>query len=153
MRDDTHHCTRVVPIRPNIVSRRERLGTQSQRAKSRLVIFPFYEWTKKHRDRLQRLRASFVDSALAAFNRKRSCRCPNHVERKPKGMKSSSRSMNSHIKSVVPPTPQAEQNGYMCEDGKDMVSQRKSGNTGSQPAGGLPTQTEIALVVISTVGA
>ena len=55
---------------------RERLGTQSKRAKSRLVAFPFFEWTKKHRDRLQRLRASFVDSVLAAFTRKRSCRGP-----------------------------------------------------------------------------
>ena len=85
---------------------------------------------KKERDRLQRLRASFVDRewtltdgvAFAAFNWKRSCRSPNldstpeNVERKPKGMKPSSRCMNSHIKSVVPPTPQARQNGYTCED-------------------------------------
>ena len=42
MRDDTHHCTRVVPTLLN----RETLGTQSQVATSRLVIFPFYELQK-----------------------------------------------------------------------------------------------------------
>ena len=60
MRDDTQHCRRVVPNLPNIMSC-ERLGTQSRGATSRLLIFPFYEWTQRYRDRLQRLRASFVD--------------------------------------------------------------------------------------------
>ena len=65
-------CSQFFPTLLN----RETLGTHSQVATSRLVIFPFLRFTKKHRDRLQRLRASFVDSVLAAFNRKRSCRGP-----------------------------------------------------------------------------
>ena len=109
---------------------RQRLCTQSRGATSRLVIFPFYDWTKKIWDTLQRLRASFVDRewtltdgvAFAAFNRKRSWQGPNwdstheDVERKPKGVKSSSRCMNSRTESVVPPTPQARQNGYTSVD-------------------------------------
>ena len=111
--DGTHHCTRVFQILPDILSR-ETGHTQSGSDESSCYFVLL-------KSGLQRLRASFVDSVLAAFNRKRSCRGPNwdsapeHVERKPKGMKSSSRCMNAHIKSVVPPTPQAR-HGCMCED-------------------------------------
>ena len=124
---------------------------------------------KRFWDRLQRLRASFVDRewtltdgvAFAAFNRKSFCRgsnwdsTPEDVERKPKGVKSSSRCMNSHMESVVPPTPQARQNGYTCEDRtteRTWHPNAKNGNTRSQPAGSLPTQTEIAPVAINPVG-
>ena len=41
MRDVTRHCTIVFPILPDIMSR-ERLGTHSQGATSRLV-FPLYD--------------------------------------------------------------------------------------------------------------
>ena len=144
MRAVTHHCTRVFPILPDIMSR-ERLGTHSQGATSRLV-FSFSrvkighnqlfsclekrEGQNKSTERLPRLRETFVDRgwwladgvAFAAFNRKRSCRGPPQesahelFERKPEGMKPSSRCISSHIKSVVPPTPQAGQNGHTCED-------------------------------------
>ena len=129
MRDDTNHCRRVVPNLPNIMSR-ERLGTQSRGATSRLVTFTFYSEQKSigtgSNDCVQ---ASLTESgrllmrvAFAAFNRKRFCRGPNwdstheDVERKPKGVKSSSCCMHSHVDSVVPPTRQARQNGYTCED-------------------------------------
>ena len=129
------------------------LGTQSQRAKSRLVTFPFYELQKSigtgFNDCVQAsLTVRYLHSlGNAPVGVQTGIPHPSMSIARQKSMKPSSRSMNSHMKSVVPPKPQARQNGYMCEDRtteRTWNPNAKAGNTGSQPAGGSPTRTEIA---------